>query len=96
MTGTCVRRGQDSCWVVRRLTPPSPPVVTSLGGEHRIGQEDRSLSIGNASITETDIITTNGVIHIVDKLLSPYQESALALTVEKVLLASNASHFVEL
>ncbi|CAO1636549.1 unnamed protein product [Parajaminaea phylloscopi] len=46
-----------------------------------------------ARIVEEDILTENGVIHIVDGLLPPSQ-GALELNVEKTLLALNASRFV--
>ncbi|KDN42747.1 Fasciclin-domain-containing protein [Tilletiaria anomala UBC 951] len=71
-------------------------VVMALGGSHKISLEDGQIKIGSANVVETDILTANGVVHLVDSLLSPYHSPTLALTVEKVLLASNASHFVDL
>ena len=71
-------------------------VTMALGGKRPVSVEKASISIGGSSIVEADILTEHGVIHIVDGLLTPYKASRLALTIEKVLLASNASRFVEL
>lgn len=71
-------------------------VTTTLGGTVTVGvdKKDDSLTVDKAKIVAEDILTENGVIHIVDSLLLPLGD--LALSVEKTLLALNASRFVSL
>jgi uncharacterized surface protein with fasciclin (FAS1) repeats len=78
------------------LTLPSTPVRTALGGTHHIQRKADEIYIDGANVVESDILMESGSIHIVDTLLTPYKASKLALSMEKVMLASNASHFVEL
>lgn len=79
-------------------------LTTILGGPIRFAIEDAdrkedskrpALSIDGAQIIEEDILTENGVVHIVDGVLLPSAQ-ALELDVEKTLLALNASRFVSM
>lgn len=71
-------------------------VTTTLGGAVtvRVDEKDKSLTVDKAKVVAEDILTENGVIHIVDSLLLPFGD--LALSVEKTLLALNASRFVSM
>lgn len=72
-------------------------LTTILGGPlsffYNASAQDARLQVGGNDIVEEDILTENGVVHIVDSLLLP-NPSALNLNVEKTLLALNASRFV--
>lgn len=70
-------------------------ITTIFGGDLHVNTtEDGHLTVGKAKVLEEDILTENGVVHIVDKLLLPFGD--LGLSVEKTLLALNASRFVSL
>lgn len=72
-------------------------LTTILGGplhfSYNASEDDASLRVAGHKIIEEDVLTENGVVHIIDSLLLPYP-SALSLNVEKTLLALNASRFV--
>jgi uncharacterized surface protein with fasciclin (FAS1) repeats len=46
-------------------------IQTRDGRRLAISTDDRGLRIGNAHIIESDIICSNGIIHIVDSVLTP-------------------------
>lgn len=56
--------------------------------------DDGSTQVNGTLILRENILASNGVMHIVEKLLLPY--GSLALTPEKYLLALNATRFVSL
>lgn len=87
-----------------RLADSRPPGDESSPATHSVSDDDEgagcphSILLGNhfdAGILEHDILTENGVIHLVDSLLLPSSNS-LELNVENTLIAINASRFVKM
>ncbi|PWN21290.1 hypothetical protein BCV69DRAFT_258356 [Microstroma glucosiphilum] len=75
-------------------------LATILGGplHYSLDSDDKdsplpALLVASGRIVEEDILTENGVVHLVDRILAP-SVAALQLNVEKTLLALNASRFV--
>lgn len=88
--------GHDKIAYAHRLRQSMPLNLTTIFGGQvlvNITSED-DLCVGNATIVQEDILTENGVVHVIDKLLLPFGD--LNLSVEKTLLALNASRFVSL
>lgn len=77
---TCIR-----CFVVGLLSGDSVTVTTGENGQ---------ATVNGSSVLTPNVLASNGVMHVVDKLLLPY--GSLALTPEKYLLALNATRFVSL
>jgi solute carrier family 25 carnitine/acylcarnitine transporter 20/29 len=64
------------------------------GHELSISTANGELQLNNSKVVEADILASNGVVHLIDRLLLP--EGSLALTPEKYLLALNCTRFVSL
>ncbi|MCO5576603.1 hypothetical protein L7F22_030417 [Adiantum nelumboides] len=70
-------------------------LTTIFGGQVRIESEpDGKILVAKGKVIGEDLLTENGVVHVIDCLLLPYGD--LGLSVEKTLLALNASRFVSL
>ena len=83
------------------LAAPQTNLTTILGGDVHVRTQagptpdsPRSLSLDGMSIVQQDILTENGVVHIVDGMHMPFGD--LGMTTEKYLLALNATEFVAL
>ena len=46
-------------------------LTTVQGGKLKVMVKDGTVTVGNAKVTAADITATNGVIHIIDKVLLP-------------------------
>ena len=46
-------------------------IVTLAGGRARLGRKGSSITINGAEVLATDVLTTNGVFHIIDTVLMP-------------------------
>ncbi|WFD20029.1 hypothetical protein MCAP1_002273 [Malassezia caprae] len=88
--------GRDAVGYASLLRAAQPTRLTSiLGGEVNITLSDQGqLQFGTARIVEEDILTENGVVHLVDGLHLPFGD--LGMTLEKYLLALNATTYVAL
>lgn len=71
-------------------------LTTTLGGsiDVKADAEDGHITVLQATVQQEDILTENGVVHIVDELVLPFGD--LDMSIEKHLLALNASKFVDL
>ncbi|PWN50301.1 FAS1 domain-containing protein [Violaceomyces palustris] len=70
-------------------------ITTILGGTLSVNRDKNDhLLVNGARVIEEDILTENGVVHLIDGLILP--EGDLGMTVEKYLLALNATKFVSL
>ncbi|KAG5715645.1 hypothetical protein E4T56_gene485 [Termitomyces sp. T112] len=69
-------------------------LTTLDGSKLEIKVSSMSTTISGASLVESDIFASNGVLHLVDSLLVP--PGTLQLTPEKYLLALNGTTFVSL
>lgn len=67
---------------------------TALGGSVTIQTEDGDIKVMEARVLQEDILTENGVVHLIDDLILPFGD--LDMTIEANLLALNASRFVDL
>lgn len=68
---------------------------TVLGGEFQVRASDRGpIEVGGARVVRENLLTANGVVHLVDDLHLPYGD--LGLTLEKYLLVLGAVRFVRL
>ena len=54
------------------------PVPTVAGNAVQIDGSNEPLKVNDATITRPDVLATNGVIHVVDKVLSPHVAAAPA------------------
>lgn len=54
------------------------PVPTVAGNAVQIDGSGDALKVNDATITRPDVLATNGVIHVVDKVLSPHVAAAPA------------------
>ncbi len=52
------------------LIPLNGKNIETLGGPVPITIDGQILKIGNASVTRTDVITSNGVIHFIDAIIT--------------------------
>ncbi|MCC7266985.1 MAG: fasciclin domain-containing protein [Caulobacteraceae bacterium] len=52
------------------------PVPTVAGNAVQVDGSSEPLKVNDATITRPDLLATNGVIHVVDKVLSPYGAAA--------------------
>lgn len=88
--------GHDMVGYASLLRAAQPTRVTSiLGGEVNITVSSQGqLQFGRARIVDEDILTENGVVHLVDGLHLPFGD--LGMTMEKCLLALNATFYVSL
>ncbi len=46
-------------------------LTTVEGGKLKVSIKDGKVMVGNAHVTSADIVASNGVIHIIDKVLMP-------------------------
>lgn len=46
-------------------------LTTVEGGKLKVTLQDGKVMIGNAQVTSADIVASNGVIHVIDKVLMP-------------------------
>ncbi|GAK62415.1 FAS1 domain-containing protein [Moesziomyces antarcticus] len=71
-------------------------LATTLGGSVSIevDQDDGSIKVMDAHIVQEDILTENGVVHLIDDLILPFGD--LDMSIEATLLALNATRFVDL
>ncbi|SPO20825.1 uncharacterized protein UTRI_00302 [Ustilago trichophora] len=69
---------------------------TTLGGSVSVEADDKdgTIKILDAKVLQEDILTENGVIHIIDDLILPFGD--LDMSIEATLMALNATRFVEL
>ncbi|SJX60294.1 uncharacterized protein SRS1_11608 [Sporisorium reilianum f. sp. reilianum] len=69
---------------------------TALGGSVSVeaDETDDTIKVMGAQVLQEDILTENGVIHIIDDLILPFGD--LDMSIEATLLALNASRFVDL
>lgn len=88
--------GHDMVGYASLLRAAQPTRLTSiLGGEVNISvTAQNQLQFGSAHVVEEDILTENGVVHLVDGLHLPFGD--LGMTLEKYLLALNATNYVAL
>lgn len=88
--------GNSTVGYASLLRAAQPTRLTSiLGGEVNITLSNQNqLQFGIAHIVEEDILTENGVVHLVDGLHMPFGD--LGMTMEKYLLALNATAYVTL
>ena len=78
---------------LRRVLLTDVTEVPLLSGNSvSVSLRDGTMTVNGSSVVTSDILASNGVMHIVDKLLLP--RGSLALTAEKYLLALNATKFV--
>ena len=84
--------GHDMVGYASLLRAAQPTRVTSiLGGEVNITVSSQGqLQFGRARIVDEDILTENGVVHLVDGLHLPFGD--LGMTMEKCLLAVSYTH----
>ena len=52
------------------------PVPTVAGNAVQVDGSNEPLKVNDATITRPDVLATNGVIHVVDKVLSPHVAAA--------------------
>ena len=52
------------------LVPLNGATVDTLGGAVSVKIDGRDLRIGGATVTRTDILTSNGVIHLIDRVIT--------------------------
>jgi uncharacterized surface protein with fasciclin (FAS1) repeats len=95
MSGIGIGEGQVA-YADRIRETGEASLTTIFGGQIHVqaSPDSNELVIDGGKVIEEDILTENGVVHIVDKLLLPFGD--LGLSVEKSLLALNASRFVSL
>jgi uncharacterized surface protein with fasciclin (FAS1) repeats len=53
------------------LIPLNGKTVGTIGGPVKVVIDGRTLKIGGAPVTRTDIITSNGVIHLIGAVITP-------------------------
>lgn len=53
------------------LIPLNGKAVGTIGGPVKVVIDGRTLKIGGAPVTRTDIITSNGVIHLIGAVITP-------------------------
>jgi uncharacterized surface protein with fasciclin (FAS1) repeats len=46
-------------------------LTTVEGGNLEVMIQDGKVKVGNANVVATDIIASNGIIHVIDKVLLP-------------------------
>lgn len=74
---------------------PHAQFTTILGGDIHVSRaENNSLFVNGMPIIQEDLLTENGVVHILDGMLLPHGD--LGMTPEQYLLALNATKFVSL
>ena len=71
-------------------------LATALGGSVSVQADDKdgTIRVMDAKIVQEDILTENGVIHLIDDLILPFGD--LDMSIEATLMALNATRFVEL
>ncbi|CCF53983.1 hypothetical protein NDA11_006613 [Ustilago hordei] len=71
-------------------------LATTLGGSITVeaDQKDGPIKVMDAQVVQEDILTENGVIHLIDDLILPFGD--LDMSIEANLLALNATRFVDL
>ncbi len=67
---------------------------TALGGSISVETDEGEIKVMEARVVQEDILTENGVVHLIDSLILPFGD--LDMTIEANLLALNASRFVDL
>ena len=77
---------------LRRAAPVN--VTAVLGGRLQVAVDDGALTVNGAPVVSEDLLTENGVVHVLDGMHLPFGD--LGMTVEKYLLALNATSFVHL
>jgi len=88
--------GDDAVGYASLLRAAQPTrLASTLGGEINITlSAQNQLQFGTTRVVEEDILTENGVVHLVDGLHLPFGD--LGMTVEKYLLTLNATTYVAL
>ena len=69
---------------------------TALGGSVSVeaDESDGPIKVMDAKVLQEDILTENGVVHLIDDLILPFGD--LDMSIEATLLSLNASRFVDL
>jgi uncharacterized surface protein with fasciclin (FAS1) repeats len=74
-----------------RIKGRKGPVATVAGANLVLDGSGASLMANNATIVQADVRASNGILHVVDKVLSPTTAAATAPTAAATGTASNAS-----
>ncbi|KAI3626209.1 hypothetical protein CBS9595_001570 [Malassezia furfur] len=93
---TSIGLGHGKIGYAQRLREAKNATVTTvLGGEFHVRALDHgAIEAGGARVVRENLLTENGVVHLVDDLHLPYGD--LGLTLEKYLLVLGAVRFVRL
>lgn len=71
-------------------------LATTLGGSVTVeaDEKDGTIKVMDARVVQEDILTENGVVHLIDDLILPFGD--LDMSIEATLMALNATRFVNL
>ncbi|CEH19456.1 Fasciclin and related adhesion glycoproteins [Ceraceosorus bombacis] len=87
--------GEGRIGYAERLRKSGTNITTILGGQVPVSTASNgTVTVGNATLVEEDILIENGVVHIVDDLLLP--GGTFGMNIERTLLALNCTRFVSL
>ncbi|KAN0066009.1 hypothetical protein ACQY0O_000101 [Thecaphora frezii] len=94
MSGVGVGGGKPA-YAARLRRNGNRNITTVLGGQLAVEiKDDDAIYVDGGKLVEEDILTENGVVHLIDRMILPFGD--LDMTVEKYLLALNATKFVQL